>query len=315
MADRLRAALDEGREWEIDLLARLVAVPSVTGRPTEIMTVLEPELTALGLQVSHIEVDPGKHRAHPEFSPPYADKDPRPPVLHAVDPTAPERPELLLFAHTDTEPVHPGWSSDPFTLRQDGPRAYGLGANDDKAGVVAILGAIRAVRAAGEPTAWRPQIVLGAGKQGGSLGMRQGVEAAAGVRAAVYSHPAESGAGLAQLKVASRGLATLGVEVPGQTPAPIEVRTPASADPRRGHTAAARAAGLAVVAQQWSHDAEVWAVVGLQSGAAAYEVPASARLELACWFTGGTVAGLVAVAEERLRARPPTTGSAGTRRW
>ena len=301
MGQTLRRVLDDGRAWEVELLERLVAVPSVSGRPSEISEVLELVLVELGLQVSRIQPNPFSLTGHPEFSPPDAGGEGCPPALHAADPEAAPAPELLLFAHTDTEPVHPGCAGDPFVLRVAGERAFGLGVCDDKAGVVSILGAIRAVRSAGLSTAWRPRVVLGSGKQGGSLGMLQGVEAAAGVGAAVYSHPAESGSGLGHLKVASRGIASLRVVVAGQTPRPVEIRTPVSADPRLGHNAAARVARLAADVEHWTSEAEVWSVVGIDCPARPFEVPAAATLELACWFSDGTVDQVARRAERRLR--------------
>jgi len=298
----LRSALDKVQVWTNDALARLVAVRSVTGQPSEIMDVLDPMLSELGLVVSRIPVDPPAVTDYPEFCPPLAVEGEQPPALHATDSSTAGSPELLLFAHTDTEPVHAGWDGDPFTIRLDGDRAYGLGVCDDKAGVVSILAAVRALRLAGLTPSWRPRIVLGSGKQGGSLGTLQGVAAAVGVRGAVYSHPAESGAGLAHLKVASRGIVSIRVVVHGQPPEPVEIRTPVSADPRRGHNAAVRAAQLASAVRSWTHPGEVWAVVGIDCPARPYEVPAAAAVELACWFTDGTVEEVVSRAGDRLLA-------------
>ncbi|MEX0900967.1 MAG: M20/M25/M40 family metallo-hydrolase [Gammaproteobacteria bacterium] len=48
-------------------------------------------------------------------------------------------PTLLFISHLDTVPPCAGWRSDPLRPRWDGRRLYGLGANDAKASVAAML--------------------------------------------------------------------------------------------------------------------------------------------------------------------------------
>ncbi len=57
-----------------------------------------------------------------------------------------ERPRLLLNSHLDTVPPGEGWTADPWTLREVDGRLVGLGANDAKGCVTALIEAVLAIR-------------------------------------------------------------------------------------------------------------------------------------------------------------------------
>lgn len=64
-------------------------------------------------------------------------------VGHSVMAHAGSGPCLVLNSHLDTVPAQPGWSSDPWTPRRVGDQVFGLGTNDAKASVAALMVAFR----------------------------------------------------------------------------------------------------------------------------------------------------------------------------
>ncbi|WP_027167835.1 acetylornithine deacetylase [Mesorhizobium sp. WSM3224] len=109
-----------------DILDRLVAFPSVAGRPNgDIVGWVATYLAELGTQVT---VLPG-----PEGD--------RSNLFATIGPA--NVPGYILSGHMDVVPAsEPQWSSNPFALRQEGERLYGRGTTDMKGFLAAALAAV-----------------------------------------------------------------------------------------------------------------------------------------------------------------------------
>ncbi len=143
-ADELREAVAAGFPVAVADLSGLVRIPSVSWD---------------GFDPAHVEASAEAVRALAEATgvfedirivrEPYGD-DGRLglPAVIATRAARNGKPTILLYAHHDVQP--PGedasvWESSPFEPTLRGDRLYGRGAADDKAGVMAHLGAIRAL--------------------------------------------------------------------------------------------------------------------------------------------------------------------------
>jgi acetylornithine deacetylase len=133
-------------------------------------------------------------------------------------PGAPDRRNLLLFAHADCEPVAAleRWRYPPFAGEISAGRLHGWGVADDLAGVAAILAAAGAVLAEGRPAG--SLLLVSAPSKRRARGivevLRRGYRADGGV----YVHPAESERGLAEIKAVTPGLLRFRVRVSGRPP-------------------------------------------------------------------------------------------------
>jgi len=149
ITEALRAAVDAGFPSTVADLARLVRIPSVSWPAFDASHVAESADAVAALlretgvfdlvEVRRAPVEDGSELGQPAV------------VAHR--PARNDRPTVLLYAHHDVQP--PGkdedWETPPFEPTQRGDRLHGRGAADDKAGVMAHVGAIRAfAEAAGD---------------------------------------------------------------------------------------------------------------------------------------------------------------------
>ena len=137
----------------------------------------------------------------------------------AVLPGAGGGRSLLAFAHPDSEPVADTdqWRHDPFAGEIEDGRMYGWGIADDLSGVVAMICALDAVQAAGLSLSG-PVICASAVSKRRAQGIYAVLERGYQADAAIYLHPAESGAGLGDIKARASGLMYFRITVSGQPP-------------------------------------------------------------------------------------------------
>ncbi|WP_308796313.1 dipeptidase [Agromyces silvae] len=141
----LRAAVEAGFPSTVADLARLVRIPSVSWPAFDPAHVAESaEAVAELLRGTGVFDTVEVARAAIEGE----DELGQPAVIAHRAPRA-GRPTVLLYAHHDVQPAgkDDDWDTPPFEPTQRGDRLYGRGAADDKAGVMAHVGAIRALSA------------------------------------------------------------------------------------------------------------------------------------------------------------------------
>ena len=181
--DEILAAVAAEQPATEQLLIDLVQAPTLLGDERSGQEVMRAAFADLGLEPRDVPLDAEALRAHAGASPfswdiagkanVVADWGPAHPSPAHPSPAhpspahpspahplaaqpAPERRSLILNGHIDV--VDPGpvdmWSSPPFVARRDGDWLYGRGAGDMKAGLAAIVGAVRGLRRLGlEPLA------------------------------------------------------------------------------------------------------------------------------------------------------------------
>ncbi len=301
-------AADRLRGYERELLGSLVARRSVRAEPSAVHELCAEQLDRLGMEVELLTPRVDDLASHPEWCPPQPAVE-EPDGLVSVLASRGSGPGILLFAHIDTEQPDPrdGWNTDPFRATEIGGRIHGLGAADDKAGVVSVLAAARAL----VPHLEGVRLVIGLvhGKLGGGLGTLPAMERVGDVEASVYCHPAETGLGMEHFKIATRGFFNFRIEAGGRRPPPVEIRTPNSEDPRRGINAFERLQGVLGAVDRWADREDLLCSVNrVSAGVGPTVLPEQAVAEGAVWFRRGTFAGVY----ERLAGVAMKAGACST---
>ena len=215
-AAALAGAVEAGRADALGLLQALIALQA--GGEAAVLDEAAERLTAAGGTVETLRYEPASVPLVDEFaSGPAMDSGARTAVIARFPGSGGGR-SLLIFAHPDSEPViSTGWRHDPFAGTISGGRLHGWGVADDLAGVAAAISALAALRAAGIALAGDVVVAITPSKRharGIAAALAGGVDA----DGALYLHPAESGAGLGEIKAFASGVLEFAITVTGSPP-------------------------------------------------------------------------------------------------
>jgi len=198
---------------ERDLRA-LIRIPSITGSEAAVQNEIERLFREIGLATERLEPDPvALARDDPDWPGAEMLRGDLPIVIGRLGRSRGRR--ILLVGHVDVVPPgDPGtWTVDPWGAEIRDGRVYGRGACDMKGGVAAILGAVRAVVAAGLADQLDGEILVASvpSEEDGGQGMLAAIRAGVTGDLAIITEPT----GL-EIVVAHAGAITFRLTVPGR---------------------------------------------------------------------------------------------------
>lgn len=155
LAEQIKAAVKEGMADQIAFTEELVRKPSVRGQEHTAQDFLFTELKARGYAMDRWAIDVASIEDHPGFAPVSVPYD------NAINVVATHRPReekgrsLILNGHVDVVPTGPldMWDHNPYTPHIEGDWLYGRGSGDMKAGLVANIFALDALKRLGHQPA------------------------------------------------------------------------------------------------------------------------------------------------------------------
>lgn len=142
--------VDENREYAIEFLREMIAIPSVTGDEAAVQTFVSQHMDKIGLDVDMWETDWEELKKHPGYRPVARGYENRPNIVGTYKGTGGGR-SLLLNGHTDVIPVGDGsgWTDDPWAANIRDGRIYGRGSADMKSGVASHILAVEFLKQLG----------------------------------------------------------------------------------------------------------------------------------------------------------------------
>ena len=219
MPDQVAQVLDAVAELTdplLDELAMLVRIPSVSGSDAEndAQAHVAGRLAAAGLDVDHWPIDLAALSAHPDFPGTEVERREAWGLVGRL-PGAGDGATLMLNGHVDVVPVGDPdmWTGPPFSADIRAGRLHGRGSCDMKAGLIASLWAVQALRMA--RVRLRGDVVLASvqGEEDGGLGTFATLQRGWRADACVIAEPTEldvvpANSGALTFRLRIRGRAT-----------------------------------------------------------------------------------------------------------
>ena len=212
----LFSQIDRGQEKHLAFLLELIRT-SEKGEEAVQEKVAE-KFRGLGCAVEVLKIRPSDLRLKNEFAAAQpSGMEERTSVVGSLKGSGNGR-SILIFAHPDGDPLPKGpWRYAPFAGVTVDDRIFGWGADDDLAGVAIMAEAVEALQASGfrlQGDIYLCSTPAKRNAQGVIALLSKGYHA----DAALYLHPAESGAGMREIKAIASGMLTFQVAVTGKQP-------------------------------------------------------------------------------------------------
>jgi acetylornithine deacetylase len=214
----LLACVDAQRESAAELLGALIAVPSIGGTPAEVEVqhLVADLLRDSGMTVETWDIDVDAVTSDPQFPGQEVERAAAVGVL-ATTGRRSGGGSLLIDGHTDVVP--PGdpdaWTGDPWTMRREDvggvETLLGRGACDMKAGVIATVLAVRALRDAGIELGGELLVAPVIGEEDGGFGTFELVRRGVRADACIIPEPTDL-----DIVPANGGALTFRLRIPGQ---------------------------------------------------------------------------------------------------
>ncbi len=217
MLEEVLRQIDADKEMLIDSLAQLIRLPSADGQPTIAQKMVRLEFEKLDLAIYEFKDIDEKAKTAMDYCKPEIEYDEN--AYNVVGKTKGhcDGPSLLLFAHIDTEPKdYFGHLDDPYLVYRKDGNLYGLGASDDKAGIMMMIAAVRYFRQICPSMPINLTLMSILGKHGGAKGTLSALMKGFRGDYGIYLHPAETGHGFGEIKNISLGVVDLDLIIQGQ---------------------------------------------------------------------------------------------------
>jgi len=153
-------AVEAGFGEQIALTQKLIALPSQRNQEGRAQAFMAALLEARGYRVEEVVTDSAALRDHPGFSPISEHASHVPSIVATHEPRRVKGRSLILNGHIDVVPEgpHEMWTTPPYEPRLEGDWLYGRGSGDMKAGLIATVAALDALRRLGYQPAARVHV-------------------------------------------------------------------------------------------------------------------------------------------------------------